>query len=638
MALGTCVGQLLVDLDDSGAFATDLGGKWKIEHEWALEGRGRDQEHDAAGTASLVASLDNRDGRFSPKNTGGAYYPNWTAYKQARVKLTFNAVTYDVITGVITDIKVGPEVGDQLCEITIRDYMYVCSRTDIRRPIMRDQYTGVIIHRLLDDVQAAEGRGWVSNPHFEVDDTGYSVIGGATMTRMTDDKILEGPAAERLTTSGASQGLRYTYTGKNGLAGTVYAYVKPERDTDIGTTVRIKMVDTVGTVATGASVALSNRDQWVRLSVSGTYNGGSTSQYIDIEEMTSGFQFRVGAVDAVPSVNAMARAVDDGQSILKQYSYHRGPALSALQEVRENELNAIFYFKGDGTAVLEDRHHRWKDDHLTSQNTFDERGKLDYSESGDDRVKAVVLDYPHYVDGLPGTEFWKLDRITPLPPGQTTTIEADYGGGLLRDTTIPIVNTDYVIRTDGEGAGTDASASVTFTFLDFGGGSSGAFLNNDSVTLYLISYRVRGTPVRLASDTSPIRYTPAGGAALASTLSFDYKLNASEPAISAWAQYLGDRYSVQREKLGARVSAAFPKADITSSDIVPILSRQVSDRVTFTNDNLPFSLKINQDYYIDSIDLRSDGESIEASWRLVPVDLAYYIIGGTLTGSEVLAP
>lgn len=235
MTLGTITGSLAVDLDDSGAFATELGILyWKRENGFSLRGRGRNKEHDAAGMASFTASLDNSTGRFTPKNTGGAYYPDWQAYKGAKVTLTFNAVTYPVIKGVITDIKVGPEAGDQLCEITIRDYMFVLSRTDIRRPLMRDQYTGVIIHRLLDDVEGAEDREGVSNPRFETDLTGYSALVGATLTRVTTEPRLEGPAAMHVVAPALDAGPRYTMTGKNGQNFTLVAYVKPARDGQAG--------------------------------------------------------------------------------------------------------------------------------------------------------------------------------------------------------------------------------------------------------------------------------------------------------------------------------------------------------------------------------------------------------------------
>lgn len=643
MVEAALTGSLLVDLDDSGAFATDITAYWKRENGFSLRGRGRNKEHDAAGMASFVASLDNSTGRFSPKNAGSPYYPNWTAYKQAKVTLTFNSVTYDIIKGLITDIKVGPEAGAQLCEITIRDFMFLLSRTDIRRPLMRDQFTGVIIHRLLDDVEGAEGREKVPNPRFETDLTGYTVEGTATLTRMTgDEKILEGPAACRVVTSAANSGLIWTSLDDLSLQNIrVVAYVKPERDADIGANIQVQMHDDSGAIANSGNVPMATRDKWTRITAAGTFL--STGANVRVIAPTSGTQFRVGAVGAVPTVNAWLRTkIDDGQSQLKQFSHHRGPALPAIQEVRENELGGLFYFDGAGLPCFEDRHHRWKSDHLTAQSTFDERGNLDYSESGDDRVKAVILDYPHYVDGVAGTVVANIDRTVQLPPLTETAVELDYGGGLVRDTITPLPTTDYTVNASGDGSGASMLGSVTLRFIDFGAGSVGYFTNASTKIVYLRTYQVRGTPVKLAEDKTPARYTASGGPALAATISHDYQLNGSEPAIQAWAEYLGDRYSTQRYKLAVRHSAAFPKADITGSDIVPILARQVSDRVRHTNDNLPFSLKLtNADHYIDGIEhLRCDGDSIEAKWRLVEVDADYWVLeeaGSSLDTNTVLA-
>jgi hypothetical protein len=643
-------GQLLIDLDDSGAFATNLcaadgdftSGFWKVEPGFLLRGRGRSDELDEAGMASFTLSLDNADGRFSPQNSLSPYQVGFVnqfrPYKQAHVKLIFNAVTYDMIKGVITDIKIGPEAGDQLCEITIRDYMFVLSRTEIRRPLMLNQYTGVIIHRLLDDVEGAEDREEVANPAFAQNLTGWSAQSGATITRMTgDDKGLEGPGSMRVVT-GATGFTRYTFP--NDLAGLVYTgtvYVKPEADEDIGDQVRIVLGDNVGSSA-GSFTALANRDQWTRLSITRTFNAGSTSQHMQIESIAGNISYRVGAGHCVPFVNAMARDIDEGKSFLEKYTYHRGAALTAVQEVRENELGGLFFFSGDGTAVFQDRHYRFP---LTSQGTFDERGRLDYEESGDDRIKAVILDYPHFVDGTPGTVVWETDRVIPLPIGLTWRVEADYQGGVVRDTIIPVANTDYTINAAGDGTGIDMSGSVTFTFDDFGGGSAGYFTNNATKIVYLRTYRVRGTPVKLAEHKTPARYTPAGGPALAATLSYDYGLNGSEPSVQAWAEYLGDRYSEQRPRLTLHLSAPFPEAAVATTDMVQILARGISDKVQVVNDTLPFATDVNDLFHIDSIELRlqSDGKihSLHATWRLSGKDEPYYVIGDTIAG-QLVAP
>lgn len=649
-------GNLLVDIDGDGSFAEDLcaadgdftSGFWKIEDGFSLSGRGRvggENPMDAADMAEVKILLDNSDGRFSAANNLSPYASGFVnrfrPYIQAHAKATFNAVTYDLIKGVITDIKISPEATDQLCEITIRDYMYVLSRTEIRRPIMLNQYTGVITHRLLDDVEGAEDREACGNPAFAQNTTGWTTFGTATLTRVTgDDKILEGPGSGKVVTTAVNSGIRYTMTGLNGDKYRLSCYVKREAAAGI---VRIRMADTVGTVANGTLTALEESNYWVRLDVTGTYNAGSTSQYIEIESSTT-TTFRVGAVHAIPfAPYAFDRNVDDGQSRLEKYTYPPGPALTAIQKVRENELGALAYFAGDGTFHFEDRHHRWRESHsLTSQATFNERGVIDHQESADDRIKSVKLDYPHYVDGAPGTVVWESDRFIPLPIGFRWPVDADYEGGLVRDSITPVANTDYFINSAGDGSGADMTGSVTFTFDDFGGGSVGYFTNNATNVVYLRSYRVRGTPARLAADSSPARYTATGVPSLAAPFTFSYDLNASEPDVQAWAEYLGIRYSTQRARIGLRLAPPFPDLTLSTaaqqSDMTQILARTISDRVTITNNDLPFSTYVSAAFYIDGIDLRCTGHSLEATWRVSPVDIDYGIWGTSTWDNAVFAP
>lgn len=53
-----------------------------------------------AGQATLV--LDNRDSRFTPRNTSGAYYPNVRVFTPLRIRAVHNVVTYDLYRGFVT--------------------------------------------------------------------------------------------------------------------------------------------------------------------------------------------------------------------------------------------------------------------------------------------------------------------------------------------------------------------------------------------------------------------------------------------------------------------------------------------------------------------------------------------------------
>ena len=633
-----------LDLDGSGAYATDITDYVPIDSAIDLPTLGRERDLDAAGMGVASLVLENSDGRFTPKKTDSPYYPNFATFKGVKISSTFNAVSNDLFTGVITDIDVDPTVDGQTAKMRVADLMYVLSRREVRLPYMREAWTGNIIDRIIDLAEEGE---LVTNTRFEADLTGYAVTGGGASVRVTardgnqNVGMLHDPAALKHTTGGASgDGPTYVLTSVaaagSKITGAVYVWA--EDATAIGKVVALKVRDNTGVKAT-TNVTLTDRPQ--RVAATGTFDAGSTSRWVEWTSTTTDvFSFRTGVLHVVPAAAAIARSMDVGRVQIPHISHHRTMrALQAVQEVRHEEMGALFYFNGAGTAVFEGRDHRWISDHLTSAATFTEVGVPNYAVSADDRVKQVIIDYPQWVEGTAGTQVFALDRVPlTIPPNAAVTIEADYGGSLVRDTIVPVANTDYEINATPEGDGADEAGNVTMTFTDYGGGSSTTLQNNVARRVYLMLYKIRGTPVRVAADLSPIRYTPAGGPSLAADLPVSYRHNASEPAARAWATYLGERYATQRERLSLAITEPFPMAE-TSGHMPDILGLQISERITVTNDDMPFSTKVNGDYYIDSIDRNWGKGEIACVYRLSPVDVSMFRFDvSLLDGTDVLAP
>lgn len=611
--------SVLLDLAGDGGFATDVSRFVFLDDGIALGGLGREGGQDAAGTQRLSLKLTNRSGEFSHAPTS-PYYPNFEPYKGIKVKVSWNSILYDEFTGTITKISIRPGISEQICHITAEDGFFALSKTDVYRPLMIDQYSGVIVDRLLDDSEEGEA---CTNTAFAKDLTGWTTFGGATQTRMTDNKVLEGPGSNRVVVAGANTGTQHTMTGKNGQKFTLVAYVKPERDADIGLTAQIRMNSNSGFVATSTAGTLL-RDYWTRLEVSGTYQAGSTTQFIDVFAATAGTQFRIGAVHAPPFAGVIPRRVDRGQCPIEKFGALRDKASDLIEDIRRSEGLALFYFNEAGEACFEDRHHRWRDDHLTPQFTFSTDAlppdliMPDYQEWGEDRIKEVNIDFPKWLDGVPGTEFWKLDREVYLPPGVLVPVKADYEGGILRNTIVPIANTDYTIT---GATGNDVTGSVTFTFLDFGKGSVGYFTYTGTAAAWLRTYQVRGTPVRDASDRSPARAVSTGPS-LAAIMSFSVPYLASQPHVQSLAEYLCFRYDTQIERMEGTLYTTFPSPP-TTSKMAAILGLGISDRITLRNTSVAGSTKVNADYYIDSIDREIMGGRISLKMRLAPVDEVY---------------
>jgi len=221
-----------------------------------------------------------------------------------------------------------------------------------------------------------------------------------------------------------------------------------------------------------------------------------------------------------------------------------------------------------------------------------------------------------------------------IGPSATLVLDIDYGA-LVRDHITPVANTDYFIRSDpsGDTAGSDESGNVTMTFDDFGEGAQVTLVNTVARTVHLTSFAVRGTPVRSASDSPQINYTPAGAIAVASKLSYRYEYLSSEAAARSWATYLGDRYVTQRERIPVGL------VNRTAALLTQQTTRKISDRVTITNDNSDRSTKLNGDYYIDAIrhQFAFGALSLRTVWECTPVDLKFWILGtGELGDAQTL--
>ena len=76
-------------------------------HSWSCtRGRNHELQRIDAGTATLT--LDNPDGRFTPGNAAGTYYPNVVPRRRIRISAVWSVVTYRLFTGYIQSWKLTP--------------------------------------------------------------------------------------------------------------------------------------------------------------------------------------------------------------------------------------------------------------------------------------------------------------------------------------------------------------------------------------------------------------------------------------------------------------------------------------------------------------------------------------------------
>ena len=588
-------------------------------------GREADNSKTKPGICMLV--LDNSGGEYTAKGANTPLRPMHG--------IQVIADSQNLFTGFVRRTKLHPDGNKQRIRVDCADWLWVLSRTDISLPLMLGVRSDILAHRIADLAEIGE---LVDNTRFKDDLTGYSDLGAATTTRATTQPM-EGPAEARTTgVTGTADGWSYALTNaSSGDKVEAVVYVRAYQDADVGTLGSLLLFDDGGQVGDGLAFTLTG--DWQRLTTNGTY--GSTNPTIRlVGGVASSFAtIASGAVHCTLFKNAISRSFDNGVSVFSHIAPRRTNALRAIQEAADNELGGYCYVNGSGTLVFEDRHHRFRETASTvSQGTIDETMvDMPYEEEADDLIGEVELHYRKWEEGDADTPVFSLFPVPrSIPPNGTLTIDGDYGA-IVRDFTVPVANTDFFIRSqpDSDTAGDDETGNVTLAFEDFGGGFQAVFTSSVARTVHLTSLKVRATPIRIASDQPQEVYTPSGAPDYASKLKFSYRLASSQRSVAAYAQYLGDRYVTQRERLPVRM------LNKTAAILAEMTDRVISERMTITNDNTLYSAKVNGAYYIDSVQHRlSQGKTkMETIWSVVPVDVDMFTWGtSSWGGADVWAP
>jgi hypothetical protein len=112
---------------------------------------GRESETDDVTPMEIAYVLNNRDRRFEIENTESPYYPNVEAGRPTRIRMTYDAVTYDWAFGFIDD---WPQDWDnkRMCRVPIRASCYLerLNQEEIGARTLNEQLTGARITVLLN--------------------------------------------------------------------------------------------------------------------------------------------------------------------------------------------------------------------------------------------------------------------------------------------------------------------------------------------------------------------------------------------------------------------------------------------------------------------------------------------------------
>lgn len=122
--------------------------------------RGRSSVLSVFGTGTATVDLDNRDGRFSPNNTAGAYYPNVKVFVPIRIQAVYNLTTYTLFRGSVERWPLEfPALGkDAVVRLFAVENMKLLALHDLTGEVYAEESTDTRIGNVLDD--AGWPAGW----------------------------------------------------------------------------------------------------------------------------------------------------------------------------------------------------------------------------------------------------------------------------------------------------------------------------------------------------------------------------------------------------------------------------------------------------------------------------------------------
>lgn len=305
---------------------------------------------------------------------------------------------------------------------------------------------------------------------------------------------------------------------------------------------------------------------------------------------------------------AAARTIDTGLTTMSRFWLANDiSVLTGLRSVERTESGFIVESK-DGRIAFEDRRHRQKEPHTTSQATFTDSpgGALAYSpplvelDSRQQLFHVFTAPVVTYTVGSLAV-LWTLSlsgaASPPIQPGATITFFASFPNPdsatdafAVDAWTTPVENTDYEANTQADGAGVDKSGILTVVETKFGNSMKIAITNTDPEVVYLTKLEARGTPI---TKDDPASVTVEKSATYPRTFPDAPKFLPDIQAADDWANWHAGIFSEVQPLLAMNVIGN--RSQVTFNQIMDL---DVSDRITVEADN-DTGLGINEEFFIE---------------------------------------
>ncbi|MDY6957631.1 MAG: hypothetical protein SVK08_00605 [Halobacteriota archaeon] len=336
---------------------------------------------------------------------------------------------------------------------------------------------------------------------------------------------------------------------------------------------------------------------------------------------TSGQLFTT-ALDYV-SWNATRRTLDTGPDTYPLVHAEKQKCGNFLRKIEQSEFG-FMYIGADGYLNWEDRHHRLKSPHTTSQWTCTASHYSDINpvhSLKSIRNRVVVKSTYKTLAAAPATVIWTLQENKDNSPADSPTIKAGetitywakyYDGNNLPciagSVVTPVSTTDYLGNDNQDGSGADRTADISITDTIFAGSAKLEVQNTSGTNLYLTFLQIRGQVysdsfVQVEEDDATSQ-TAYGLREIVLDLPY-YHTTSSMQGI---AEYM---LALKKDPRNAYDITLWNKDDTVLAEI---LGGEISERITLQSS----TLNIDDDYFIERMEHTIDlaGKRHKCVWRL----------------------
>ena len=120
--------------------------------------RGKTTRLGSASPGELELRLNNMDGKYSPSNASSPIYTNLKLGRPVRVQAVYDAVTYDLFYGYISEIAPHPHLAEQDCYMRVMDGKHRLRKAELTLDLLQNKKTGFIFGAVLDAIDWPAGK------------------------------------------------------------------------------------------------------------------------------------------------------------------------------------------------------------------------------------------------------------------------------------------------------------------------------------------------------------------------------------------------------------------------------------------------------------------------------------------------